>query len=1835
MADALTKKSLNRLGVFTTFLSGVTGKTGFQGGAITEVGIPQARADSSPPAAYVADVPLWQSLFGQWYGACDTAGLWVTAWASGPNWGDYNLGIHVNDSAYTSTGTNIDKMMSPGAIDVVEAHLPPVGATYRRGVNVAGPEFGHKQPGYTNATPGVHGTDYWFPTAGDVAALSARGIKTIRLPIAWERVQPTLLGALDTTYLGRITAVADACLANGVGMILDVHNYARYEYSDSGTKKVLVLRTAAGIDLANPGPTGEDAGKIGPEYLVDLWRRLSNAYRTHAGVVAYELMNEPHDVPATDGSFTGTTLNDWNAGTVAGWSGGTGVTLAHTTSTPYEGSGALRGSGTTGAAGAFVAFRAERGSVAGAGNTLRGRVRLNGTPTGTWQARFEWQTAGFSWQTANAVTLTPGQWTEVLCDFGSNPIAGTAINLALQVHSSNPGASEAVTFDLDLFQRGTVSGALTDAQAWESITQTVLADLRTRADDTTKRDTKLVLVPGHGWNVFGWNHASAWITEPSGLEGSHRYVTHQYFDSQSNGFGESSGTYETVGKRYADAKAWAITQGFTDDVSGSDPIFTTEFSGTTLDPALAAVDTVGGLSLEDGYLRLTNGPGSWGNPRVSYGPVAGASLGPLVVVVRHTNAPGMAGIGVLPSSAAGDPTPAGIVRDFPSYPARYRTGPYVTDRFNPFSNTYLHAVIPRPGGGFLMLVSGGLFGQWPLARIIGVTAAGLPSNAYAHLTNHSVIGAGWLYDRLSVYGTGALPAGATTRFGLALVGDTFNRASLGTTSEFGGRTYAVTGGATITGNRLTTPSAWTGITVTLPSVGGFHEATVVTTASDNGANLIFRKGATNQLTLSANGTASIGVWDSATGNPVTPGANTGAYHMEPNSTHRLSVVDDGDGFRAYLDDQDLFGYVATTLYNTQSGAGIQLNTGTSCEEWAVWPQTVALPAELGPFPNVPEGYGPDTFSEPFTAANGTNLHGYRGLWTVDSGSWSIQTGAAEMATAAANGWATFPTGVGVNHAVGADITVPNTTPVYTPGSLDWYPAVACRFTSAGAFTTYLMARFLFQGNSSGVGSNEVEVWERRANGNTVMVGYANTGTNLSPGSTHRLTLAVYGAEFAAYQDGVLVVQGRTTILDGTRGAIGVADTNPNGKPRWDNVSAKIVYGAPVTGFTNGAMAATGAASTAFTATYLPGGGGAATIHPTGASSVTFHVVRRLATAGGLTGAGAVTLSGRYTDPNRIRAIVQPRGVSSAVFTAQLRDVTPPVFLYLQPAGIAHNRATIVWRTDEPSNNSLAWGTSAGSLTNTITQPAGAYALDHSAQITGLSPSTPYFFRITTADARGNSRQSVVTGFVTISAPPAHRFLIDWNNDSDFADALEDVTEDVLFMEGVTASRGRDQIRQLAPPAAGRYDATLRNDHRKYSPANSASPLVGLIEPGIRVRWEMDYGGVTRRLWTGILDDIPQNTTPGRQTAGMPALGVLSRLRGVNVSTAVYQNVATHTALGYLLDAAGWPAGERVISNGATSLDWWWLQEEDAFSAMLALLSMEGPGAAIYEDGEGRIVFEGRTYRLLQTRSTTVQATFRDTGPEPWRAPELGYEPGLRDVVNQCRVRVEQRAASALGVIWTLGQTVSLAAGEVKSYSVTPANPFQAAVTPVAGTDYTVVSGSVTVTMTRTSGSSTTIFVTAGGASASISGLQLRAQAIPVTNSVLVGENESDPKTVASKTRRGIRSYPLPIRREMNPEVARDFCNVIVQRYRDPRPQVTITVPCLTPATIEAAVARQISDRIAVQDQGTGISMPVTIEQIRWEWRDGVLSAVFGCEQASNENYALWGTAIWDTSVWAF
>jgi endoglucanase len=169
-----------------------------------------------------------------------------------------------------------------GAQAPVRPDQPPVG------VSLAGAEFGTSK-GFSNANPGPFGKAYTFPTEKTIAYFAQHGIPLLRVPFLWERVQPRLGEALDADHLKRLREVTAHARKHGAKVVLDVHNYGRYRLVHDGQPRSVI------IDEVVDGKT-----LVSREQFADLWTRLSDAFQADAGVEAYGLMNEPHDMKGSD-----------------------------------------------------------------------------------------------------------------------------------------------------------------------------------------------------------------------------------------------------------------------------------------------------------------------------------------------------------------------------------------------------------------------------------------------------------------------------------------------------------------------------------------------------------------------------------------------------------------------------------------------------------------------------------------------------------------------------------------------------------------------------------------------------------------------------------------------------------------------------------------------------------------------------------------------------------------------------------------------------------------------------------------------------------------------------------------------------------------------------------------------------------------------------------------------------------------------------------------------------------------------------------------------------------------------------------------------------------------------------------------------------------------------------------------------------------------------------------------------------------------------------------------------------------------------------------------------
>ena len=126
-----------------------------------------------------------------------------------------------------------------------------------------------------------------YPTTDALDFAASEGLDLIRLPVAWEKLQPTLNGPLDQVQVDGLSNFLDAAAARGIQVIVDLHNYGHYASVASEAPQL----TGYGGD-----PIGSSAVPISA--FATFWSELAAEVKGHAALAGYDIMNEPHGLPS-------------------------------------------------------------------------------------------------------------------------------------------------------------------------------------------------------------------------------------------------------------------------------------------------------------------------------------------------------------------------------------------------------------------------------------------------------------------------------------------------------------------------------------------------------------------------------------------------------------------------------------------------------------------------------------------------------------------------------------------------------------------------------------------------------------------------------------------------------------------------------------------------------------------------------------------------------------------------------------------------------------------------------------------------------------------------------------------------------------------------------------------------------------------------------------------------------------------------------------------------------------------------------------------------------------------------------------------------------------------------------------------------------------------------------------------------------------------------------------------------------------------------------------------------------------------------------------------------
>lgn len=435
---------------------------------------------------------------------------------------------------------------------------------------------------------------------------------------------------------------------------------------------------------------------------------------------------------------------------------------------------------------------------------------------------------------------------------------------------------------------------------------------------------------------------------------------------------------------------------------------------------------------------------------------------------------------------------------------------------------------------------------------------------------------------------------------------------------------------------------------------------------------------------------------------------------------------------------------------------------------------------------------------------------------------------------------------------------------------------------------------------------------------------------------------------------------------------------------------------------------------------------------------------------------------------------------------------------------------------------------------------------------------------------------------------------DWSRSGGFTGTLEDLSSYVSADTDIAVTVGRDTSQAGSELNAGTLDFALEDQSRNFAPDYASSPIFGKVAPGVPFSFTYTQSGSTTTLMSGPLDDFTYDPTLRKFTGQL--LDAWGQPGAETLSTPVYSGMRTGDLIGVVLDAIGW-TGARDLDPGATVPLFWWAEGKDAKSAIQELVDSEGPPAIAYVDG-GTFVFRDRHHRLLRSVSQSSQGTYthifpEGTGPGGDFKVQTGtfqYRHGRRSIVNTAAFEVDVRTPGLLAQVWSTDSAISIASGATETVFVQANDGFIGAITPESGTDFTASGGTVTASLSRTSGQSLVISLTAS-ADAVVSALQLRAVPLVARKVKVQAEDISSIGRVGRQTW----ARPLPWANQYD---AFAIAQRIVATYATARPVLTFTIDALVGSTYAAQFAtRKVSDRITVRNDVLGINGPFIIEKI--------------------------------------
>tara|TARA_B100000575_G_C23141070_1_gene664033 strand:+ start:4159 stop:5424 length:1266 start_codon:yes stop_codon:yes gene_type:complete len=258
-------------------------------------------------------------------------------------------------------------------------------------------------------------------------------------------------------------------------------------------------------------------------------------------------------------------------------------------------------------------------------------------------------------------------------------------------------------------------------------------------------------------------------------------------------------------------------------------------------------------------------------------------------------------------------------------------------------------------------------------------------------------------------------------------------------------------------------------------------------------------------------------------------------------------------------------------------------------------------------------------------------------------------------------------------------------------------------------------------------------------------------------------------------------------------------------------------------------------------------------------------------------------------------------------------------------------------------------------------------------------------------------------------------------DSQPFDASQSFTDISSFVRSFAISRGRSD--ELSAFRAGLLSFSVSNQDNRFNPSNTSSPFFDSansrtkIQPLKQVRVKASYDGTNYTIFRGFLDVIPvkfiaEGADSIVQFTAIDAFRLFQNQTfqsvGWRVGRTGFTELGQTTRLGYgdaqelsslrvsrILNSIGFPSSLRSIDTGTKQV----ITQPLTTNVLSGLRECElAENGQFFIDKDGKATFRNRAYKFTNTKATTVQATFDNSGSNlPYTDVQLGFDDN--EVIN--------------------------------------------------------------------------------------------------------------------------------------------------------------------------------------------------------------------------------------------